>query len=142
MIFQIIFLFTLCPSPKPKIENKTFFIFKSIFNFDVINTFKQDLQRTNWKDIEAFTDPNESYKAFLERFLLLYDKYFPIRKIKIKVKDLVCPWITNGIKKSSKKKQVKKAYSLWSNGNDSQGKLRNEFATLAKFKSELLTTWY
>ena len=142
MIFQIIFLFTLCPSPKPKIENKTFFIFKSIFNFDAINTFKQDLQRTNWKDIEAFTDPSESYKAFLERFFLLYDKYFPIRKIKIKVKDLVCPWITNGIKKSSKKKQVKKAYSLWSNGNDSQGKLRNEFATLAKFKSELLTKWY
>ena len=105
MIFQIIFLFTLCPSPKPKIENKTFFIFKSIFNFDVINIFKQDLQRTNWKDIEAFTDPNESYKAFLERFLLLYDKYFPIRKIKIKAKHLESLWITNEIKKSSKKKQ-------------------------------------
>ena len=61
--------------------------------------------KTNWKDIEAFTDPNETYKAFLERFLLLYDKNFPIRKIKIKAKDLESPWITNGIKKSSKKKQ-------------------------------------
>ena len=92
-------------STKPKIENKTSFIFKRIFNFETINSFKQDLYKTNWKDIEAFTDPNEAYKAFLERFLLLYDKNFPIRKIKIKAKDLESPWITNGIKKSSKKKQ-------------------------------------
>ena len=63
------------------------------------------MYKTNWKDIEAFTDPNEAYKAFLERFLLLYDKNVPIRKIKIKAKDLERPWITNGIKKSSKKKQ-------------------------------------
>ena len=95
----------IIPSTKPKIENKTSFIFKRIFNFEAINTFKQDLHKTNSKDIEAFTDSNEAYKAFLERFLFLYDKYFPIRKIKIKAKDLENPWITNGIKKSSKKKQ-------------------------------------
>ena len=63
------------------------------------------MQKTNWKDIEAFTDPNEAYKAFLEKFLFLYDKYFPIRKIKIKAKDLESPRTTNGIKKSSKKRQ-------------------------------------
>ena len=94
-------------STKPKTENKTSFIFKRIINFEAINTFKQDLHKTNWKDIEAYTDPNEACKAFLEKFLLLYDKYFPIRKLKIKIKakDLESPWITNGIKKSSKKKQ-------------------------------------
>ena len=100
--------FSICfilPSTKPKTENKTSFIFKRIFNVETKNLFKQDLYKTNWKDIEAFTDPNEAYKAFLERFLLLYDKNFPIRKIKIKAKDLESPWITNGIKKSSKKKQ-------------------------------------
>ena len=72
--------FPICfiiPSTKPKIENKTSFIFKRIFNFEGINTFKQDLHKTNWKD------QNETYKACLERFLLLYDKYFPIRKIKM-----------------------------------------------------------
>ena len=92
-------------SAKSKIENKTSFIFKRIFNFETINPFKQDLYKTNWKDIEAFTAPNEAYKAFLKKFLLLYDKNFPIRKIKIKAKDLESPWITKGIKKSSKKKQ-------------------------------------
>ena len=92
-------------STKPKIENKTSLIFKRIFNFEAINTFKQDLHKTSWENIEAFTDPNEAYKAFLERILLLYDKYFPIKKIKIKAKYLQSPWITNGIKNSSKKKQ-------------------------------------
>ena len=80
----------IIPSTKPKIENKTSFIFKRIFNFEAINTFKQDLHKTNWNDTEAFNDPNETYKAFLERFLL-YDKYFPIRKIKIKARDLESP---------------------------------------------------
>ena len=100
--------FPICfiiPCTKPKIENKTSFIFKQIFNFEVINTFKQDFYKTNWKDNEAFTNLNEAYKAFLERFLLLYDKNFPIRKIKIKAKNLGSLWITNEIKKSSKKKQ-------------------------------------
>ena len=93
-------------STKPKIENKISFIFKRIFNFETINSFKQNLYKTNWKDIEASTDSNEAYKAFLERFLFLYDKNFPIRKIKIKANDLESPWITNGIKKSSKKERT------------------------------------
>ena len=98
-------IYFIIPSTKAKIENKTSFIFKRIFNFDAINTFKQDLHKTNWKGIEVFIDPNEAYKTFLERFLLLFDKYFPFRKIKIKAKDLKSPWITNGIKESPKKKQ-------------------------------------
>ena len=61
------------------------------------------MHKTNWKDIEAFTDPNEAYKAFLERFLLLYDKTFPVRKMKIKAKDLERPWITNEIKSHQKR---------------------------------------
>ena len=35
----------------------------------------------------------------------MYDKHFPLKKIKLKTKDLKSPWITAGIKKSSKQKQ-------------------------------------
>ena len=35
----------------------------------------------------------------------IYDTFFPMNKMKIKTKDLESPWITKGIKKSSKKKQ-------------------------------------
>ena len=110
----------MIPSTKCKIENKTSFIFKRIFNFDAVNTFKQDLHKTNWKDTEVFTDPNEAYKAFLERLLLLYDNYFPLRKIKTKAKDLKSPWITNAIKKSSKKKQ--RLYQKFLKQNESEHK--------------------
>ena len=37
-----------------------------------------------------------------EVFTKLYQEYFPIRKIKIKTKRALSPWITNDIAKSSK----------------------------------------
>ena len=48
---------------------------------------------------------NEAYNKFLEIFTELYEEYFLIRKIKIKPKRALSPWITNGIAKSSKRKQ-------------------------------------
>ena len=42
-----------------------------------------------------------SYQYFVQ-FMILF---FPMNKIKIKIEDLGSPWITKGIKKSSKKKQ-------------------------------------
>ena len=100
--------FPICfiiPSMKTKIKNETSFLYKRNFNTDAKHAFQNELYGTNWKDIETFTDPNEAYKAFLETFLILYDKYFPKQKIKVKTKDLQSPWVTKGIKKSSKKKQ-------------------------------------
>ena len=100
--------FPICfiiPSMKTKIKNELSFLYKRNFNTDAKHAFQNELYGTNWKDIETFTDPNEAYKAFLETFLILYDKYFPKQKIKVKTKDLQSPWVTKGIKKSSKKKQ-------------------------------------
>ena len=92
--------FPICfiiPSTKPKTENKTSFIFKRIFNFEAINTFKQDLHKTNWTDIEAFTDPKEAYKGF----------FFYIKNISLLEKSKLKPRVlkVHGSKKSSKKKQ-------------------------------------
>ena len=89
---------------KTKIKNETSFLYKRNFNTDAKHAFQNELYETNWKDIETFTDPNEAYKAFLEKFLILYDKYFLKQKIKVKTKDLQSPWVTKGIKKIVKKK--------------------------------------
>ena len=48
---------------------------------------------------------NEAYIESLEIFAKLYEEYFPIRKIKIKSKRALHRCITNGIAKSSKRKQ-------------------------------------
>ena len=52
---------------KTKIKNKTSFLYKRNFNTDTKHAFQNELYETNWKDIETFTDPNEAYKAFLEK---------------------------------------------------------------------------
>ena len=50
-------------------------------------------------------NPDEAYKKFLNKFSDLHDTYFPKQQIKLKSTDLQSPWITNGIKKSIKRKQ-------------------------------------
>ena len=65
--------------------------------------------RTKWLCVRipllSNTNPNEAYNYFLHEFILLYDQYFPKQNIRINAKYLQSPWITRGIKKTSKPKQ-------------------------------------
>ena len=60
---------------------------------------------TDWNDVLGKTITNESYDQFIEKFSLIYDNCFPIKVIERKTKNIRSPWITKGIKKSSKRKQ-------------------------------------
>ena len=44
-------------------------------------------------------------RSFLKQFLKIYNDSFPLIKITIKQKQLISPWITKGLIKSSKQKQ-------------------------------------
>ena len=70
-----------------------------------VENFKNILSSTDWNDVLGKTITNESYDQFIKRFSLIYDDCFPIKVIEIKTKNLLSPWITKGIKKSSKRKQ-------------------------------------
>ena len=48
---------------------------------------------------------NEIYDTFLKTLTDIYDANFPIREYILKDKDIKSPWITKGLKKSSKRKQ-------------------------------------
>ena len=81
-------------------------MYKRVFDTESIELFKQKLYETSWDDTEVSQNPDEVYKSFLKKISDLYDAYFPKKQqIKLKSKDLQSPWITNGIKKSSKWKQ-------------------------------------
>ena len=54
---------------------------------------------------------NESYDEFIKEFRLIYDDCFPIKVKEIKTKNLLSPWVTKDIKKSSKRKQ--KLYEIF-----------------------------
>ena len=69
-------------------------------------TEKHALFETSWDSVKIFKQPNKAYNnKFLEIFTELYEKHFPERKIKIKPKRALSPWITNDIAKLSKRKQ-------------------------------------
>ena len=87
----------------PKAE--TIYIYKRIVNNNAIEMFLQKLHETDWEEIETSRNPNVCYKIFLKKFMSLYDEYFPIKMIKLKTKEILSPWITTGINKSSKRKQ-------------------------------------
>ena len=58
-----------------------------------------------WDDIKITDSVNHSYNRFLQIFLSLYNECFPKIKIKLKPQKHFRPWITVGIRKSSKRKQ-------------------------------------
>ena len=70
-----------------------------------IMAFKRDLCNVNWNSINHSPETNFKYKTFFKMFSELYEKHFPLKDFQIKVKNLEAPWISKGLKKSSKQKQ-------------------------------------
>ena len=60
---------------------------------------------SDWAETETWDNLSECYKLFFKKFLAIYKNFFPRKKIELKIKDIKNPWITSGIKKSSKRKQ-------------------------------------
>ena len=100
--------FPICiffPSTNLFTKNDVIYQYKRTINDKKIEAFLQNLYQYDWDTIKTHQDANEAYNNFISTFCTIYDIFFPMNKIKIKTKDLESPWITKGIKKSSKKKQ-------------------------------------
>ena len=67
--------------------------------------FKEELEQFDWSILATTDDVNLLYNTFLENFMKIYNKHFPIEKKKVKIKDITTPWFSKGMKKSSKQKQ-------------------------------------
>ena len=87
---------------QPNIK-KTFI--KRDINEDSIKYFKSILNSVDWNLITQTSTPDSSYNIFLHKFVKLSDIAFPEQKTEIEQKNLSSPWITRGLKKSSKRKQ-------------------------------------
>ena len=100
-------------------------------NNNAIKQFKQELHKTSWDDVINNKNPNDAYNYFLDKLIVLYDKYFPKQNIRIYKKALQSPWITRGIKQSSKRKQ--KLYVKFLKNRNSKNEL--EYKNYKKFLS-------
>ena len=95
--FPVFVIFTeICQSN----ANKEEYIFKRSFSPVKISNFCQALGSTNWSDIFInILDPQEAFTHFHSYFVKLYNKFFPLKKVKIGYKTRK-PWLTVGVKNS------------------------------------------
>ena len=80
-------------------------IYKRSINNETVEKFNQKLNEIDWNEVKSCEHSSESYEILIAKFISIYDDFFPKKKIKVKSKDIQSPWITAGIKKSSKRKQ-------------------------------------
>ena len=112
------------------------------------------MNTVDWNLITQTLNPNDSYCIFIEKFTEIYNQAFPLQKIKIEGKSLVSPWITKGIRKSSRKKQrlyekflkhkTTKTLETYKNLFEKIKKSSKKHyyqSKLEKYKNNLKTTW-
>lgn len=72
-----------------------------------LESFSSKLQSCDWQSTLSKKDPTEPYAAFIKEFFELYNKSFPMKKYRSKnTKRTHNPWISRGLKKSSKTKEI------------------------------------
>ena len=47
-----------------------------------LSSFKEELGKTNWAEIPGLNDPSCDYEILVEKFISIYDRCFPLRKMK------------------------------------------------------------
>ena len=63
------------------------------------------MHEITWDNINSIKEPNEAYRRFLGFFSFMSESFFPKKRIRVKFKNLMNPWINTGISKFSSKKQ-------------------------------------
>ena len=86
-------------------ETKERLMFTRDLSDNFVEEFKYKLRTVSCGSITNFSDTNKAYENFSEIFSSLYNECFPKKKIKLKIQKYNNPWITKGIRKSSKIKQ-------------------------------------
>ena len=131
-------IFIVSSKPDIDVYSTDNFIFKRYINDETMNNFKNKLNEINWENIKTIECPESAYNLFLQQFSAAYENAFPKVKIKIKIKNLLSPWISKGILKSSKKKQ--KLYDKYLKNrtykNEKNYKTYKNMFETVKFKSK------
>ena len=78
---------------------------KRVFSEKNIKSFKEQLELLHWEHIDLSSNGNTIYNTFVNTIHDVYDVNFPIIEFTLTKKGLNSPWITKGLKKSSKTKQ-------------------------------------
>ena len=82
-----------------------------IINVTNINSFVEALQGRDWSPLYLSDDVNYAYNYFVSKYNEDFDKYCPIKKVKVKSNYTSKPWLSKGLLNACKKKnQLYKIY--------------------------------
>ena len=85
---------------------------------------------------------NEIYDTFLKTLTDIYDANFPIREYILKDKDIKSPWISKGLKKSSKTKQRLYIKFLKTKTLEDESKYKSYKSLFEKLRKKAKTAYY
>ena len=85
-------------------------------------------------------NPNTAYENLFDILFKTYDRYFHQVRIKVKAKTNQNPWITKGIRKSSKKKQKLYERFLKKRTSQNEPQYKKIFSKQSKRKQRKYTT--
>ena len=87
---------------KSKLEDEK--IYQRSFNQESMDDFRTNLLEYDWTFLYTFKEAEQSFDYFMRIFFKLFDEAFPKKEVRLKRKSSE-PWITKGLRKSSKRKQ-------------------------------------
>ena len=74
---------------------------RRFYNNRNIERFKNELNNIDWNDVLDITDPQSAYTLFFNKLTLIYNRCFPLKKVKDTYYNLK-PWLTENIKQCIK----------------------------------------
>jgi hypothetical protein len=118
---------------------------KRQFNDSNISEFKYLLSKETWQDVFTETEVNAKFEVFMNTFMYSFDIAFPLKLVHEK-KRLINGWITQGIKKSSKKikllNMLNKQPNLTQHTKMYISKYKLIYKRLGRPKEEIMITTY
>ena len=87
-------------------SDKDKYVFFREKNAHNLSAFKDELGKINWAEMPGLNDPSWAYELFVGKYTTIYDKCFPLRKMKAKRFNLRKPWFTKGLAKSIRNKNM------------------------------------
>ena len=86
--------------------NKTFWLsFRDKCGNNVAK-FKDRLADVYWGELSECKDTDCAYRCFLDKYTTIYNDCFPLKRVKVKNVTLSKPWITKGLLKPVRKKNL------------------------------------
>ena len=82
------------------------------------------LMTVDWNVLDSINDVNARYDTFVQIFESAYNECLPVKVIKVQIQNnRYKPWITNGIKKSTKQRE--KLYKSWLVSRSEDAKMKH-----------------